>query len=373
MTFDDGIMRKSLLAACATVTLAFGFATEAALADDVLDQAKAAVTVATGPQTQWLGPTSGPAAPANKHIVFISCGGFNEICVTVGKAVTEAAGRIGWKVTTIDGKGSASGWLSAWNQALALNPDGVISFTSADAVQGPIQQANAKGIPVVGVLSAAKPGPDPSLGLFTNVSQDPAAIGKAEAQYAIAKENGAARVVILYDKLYAIARIKAEAMKAEIEKCANCKLLDFVSTPAAQIQQNAGQLVSSWVTKYGSEPIWIVTVGDVFADFLVSPLRSGGIDPSKVKIIGADGMTAAYGRIRAGDYQVATIPQPITELGYQAVDEMVRALQKQPASGYAPNVYIVEGSNVNRYGGDKNQFIPDNDFAQEYEKIWTKK
>ena len=32
MTFDDGIMRKSLLAACATVTLAFGFATEAALA-----------------------------------------------------------------------------------------------------------------------------------------------------------------------------------------------------------------------------------------------------------------------------------------------------------------------------------------------------
>ena len=165
-------------------------------------------------------------------------------------------------------------------------------------------------------------------------------------------------MVILYDKLYAIARNKAEAMKAEIEKCANCKLLDFVSTPAAQIQQNAGQLVSSWVTKYGPEPIWIVTVGDVFADFLVSPLRSGGIDPSKVKIIGADGMTAAYGRIRAGDYQVATIPQPITQLGYQAVDEMVRALQKQPASGYAPNVYIVEGSNVNLYGGDKTSSSP---------------
>ena len=125
-------------------------------------------------------------------------------------------------------------------EALALNPDGVISFTSADAVQGPIQQANAKGIPVVGVLSAAKPGPDPSLGLFTNVSQDPAEIGKAEAQYAIAKENGAARVVILYDKLYAIARNKAEAMKAEIVKCANCKLLDFVSTPAAQISAERG-------------------------------------------------------------------------------------------------------------------------------------
>ena len=344
-----------------------------ALADATLDDAKAAVTAATGPQTKWQGPTSGPAAPAGKRIVYISCGGFNEICVTTGKAVTEAASKVGWKVTTIDGKGSASGWLSAWNQALALNPDGIIAFTSADAVQAPIQQAKERGIPVVGILSAAKPGPDPELGLFTNVSQDPAAIGTAEAQYAIAKENGAARVVILYDKLYAIARIKADAMKAEIEKCADCKLLDFVSTPAAQIQQNAGQLVSSWVTKYGPEPFWIVTVGDVFADFLASPLRSGGVDASKVKIIGADGMSAAYGRIRSGDYQVATIPQPITQLGYQAVDEMVRALEKQPASGYAPDVYIVEGGNVNQYGGDKNQFVPDNNFAQEYEKIWTKK
>ena len=372
MTIDHGI-KASLIAAGAIWGMAA--VPGAALADSALSDAKAAVAAATGPQTKWQGPTSGPAAPADKHIVYISCGGFNEICVTVGKAVTEAAGKIGWKVTTIDGKGSASGWLSAWNQALALNPDGVIAFTSADAVQAPIQQANAKGIPVVGVLSAAKPGPDASLGLFTNVSQDPASIGKAEAQYAIAKEDGKARVVILYDKLYAIARNKAEAMKAEIEKCADCKLLDFVSTPAAQIQQNAGQLVSSWVTKYGSgsDPIWIVTVGDVFADFLASPLRSGGIDPSKVKIIGADGMSAAYGRIRDGGYQLATIPQPITQLGYQAVDEMIRALQKQPASGYAPDVYIVEKSNVNQYGGDKNQFVPDNNFAQEYEKIWTKK
>src|SRR5580700_5351602 len=160
MTFGDSIVRKSLLVVCATATLAFGLAAQAALADDVLDEAKAAVATATGPQTQWLGPTSGPGAPADKHIVYISCGGFNEICVTVGKAVTEAAGKVGWRVTTIDGKGSASGWLSAWNQALALNPDGVIAFTSADAVQAPIQTAKEKGIPVVGVLSAATPGPN---------------------------------------------------------------------------------------------------------------------------------------------------------------------------------------------------------------------
>jgi ribose transport system substrate-binding protein len=342
-------------------------------ADPALADAETAMKVATGPQTRWTGPASGPKAPAGKHVVFISCGAFNQICVSVGKSVAVAADKIGWKITSIDGKGSASGWLSAWNQALALKPDGIIAFTSADAVQAPIQQAKSMGIPVVGVLSASKPGPDPSEGLFTNVSQDPASIGTAEAQYAIAKSNGTARAVIVYDALYAIARYKAEAMKAEIGKCAGCKVLEYVNTPAAQIQQNAGQLISSWVTKYGAEPIWILTVGDVFADFMVSPLRAGGIAPDMVLIVAADGFPSAYSRIRKDDYQVATAPQPQSELGYQAVDEMVRALAQAPASGYAPDVYIVDKSNVHLYGGDQDQFVPDNDFANRYLSIWTAK
>ena len=131
--------------------------------------------------------------------------------------MAEAGNKIGWKVTIIDGKGNASGWLSAWNQALALKPDGIISFVSADAVQAPIQEAKTMGIPVVGVLAASTPGPQPELGLFTNVSQDPASIGTAEAQYAIAKSNGTVRAVIVYDTLYAIARYKAEAMKKNSE------------------------------------------------------------------------------------------------------------------------------------------------------------
>ena len=107
MKSGDSIMRKRLLVVCAAATLTFGQAVRAAPGDDVVNEAKAAVATATGPQTQWLGPTSGPAAPADKHIVFISCGGFNEICVSVGKAVTEAAGKVGWKVTTIDEIGRA--------------------------------------------------------------------------------------------------------------------------------------------------------------------------------------------------------------------------------------------------------------------------
>lgn len=371
MTGWRRLSRAALAGACIGAFL--GVSCAARAADTGLADAQGAMKQLTGPQTQWTGPTSGPQAAPGKHVVFISCGAFNQICVSVGKSVTEAGGKVGWKITTIDGKGSASGWLSAWNQALALKPDGIIGFTSADAVQAPIQEAKQMGIPVVGVLSAPRPGPDPSEGLFTNVSQDPASIGKAEAQYAIAKSNGTARAVIVYDALYAIARYKAEAMKDEIAKCSGCKVLEYVNTPAAQIEQNAGQLISRWVTRYGAEPIWILTVGDVFADFFTSPLRAGGVDPSKVMIVAADGFPSAYARIRKGDYQVATAPQPQSELGYQAVDEMNRALAKQPASGFAPPVYIVDKSDIDLYGGKNDEFTPDNDFASRYLSIWSAK
>jgi ribose transport system substrate-binding protein len=67
-------------------------------------------------------PDNRPESPPGKNIVFVSCGAFNQICLSVGKSVAEASNKIGWKVTIIDGRGHASGWLSAWNQALALKP-----------------------------------------------------------------------------------------------------------------------------------------------------------------------------------------------------------------------------------------------------------
>ena len=36
-------------------------------------------------------------------------------------------------------------------------------------------------------------------------------------------------------------------------------------------------------------------------DFAVPVLRSGGVDPSQAKLIGADGNRSAYDRIRKGD------------------------------------------------------------------------
>ena len=71
-------------------------------------------------------------------------------------------------------------------------------------------------------------------------------------------------------------------------------------------------------------------------------LRAGGIDPSQVKLVGADGNRSAYDRIRKGDqYQTVTVSEPFELQAYQAIDELNRAFHGQPPSGFIQPPYLV--------------------------------
>jgi ribose transport system substrate-binding protein len=55
---------------------------------------------------------------------------------------------------------------------------------------------------------------------------------------------------------------------------------------------------------------------------------------------------------------------------YQAVDEINRALQGQPPSGFVQAPYLVTPDNVDAEGGDQNAFIPTNDYKARYLELW---
>ncbi len=67
--------------------------------------------------------------------------------------------KLGWTLTVIDGKGSPSTWVSGFNQAIALKPNGIAIFADAKSLQDPIRTAVGKGITVVGLHAASLPGP----------------------------------------------------------------------------------------------------------------------------------------------------------------------------------------------------------------------
>lgn len=348
----------------------FAFSTSAIVqADEVLEDAKSAIGIYAGPQTGWLGPDSSPKPEPGKKIVYLSNDENNNASHAWGEAIAEAAGRIGWEVTIIDGKATPTGWINGLNQAIALKADGIVTSADAASLREPMESAKAAGIPVVGIHSAALPGPDESLGLFTNIQQDPREIGKAQADWVIADSDGTARVVVTSHNEFAIAEAKSRATEARLSECGGCEVLEYVNSPISEVAQRQPQLVASWVQRYGT-PLYVTAVADYTLDFQVPALRNAGVDPDDVKLVGADGQESAYARIRNGDFQVVTVSEPVDMQGYQAVDEINRAIAGEGPSGFVQAPYLVTSKNVDEEGGDTNEFVPSNDYRNRYLSLW---
>jgi ribose transport system substrate-binding protein len=364
--------RGFLVMTAALAAIVGGASAYADSADPFVKAAKDATQKRTATQTEWLGPTDGPKATPGKHIVYLSSDQTNALSAQYGKFLQDAASKIGWEVTVIDGKATAANWITAFNQALLLKPDGIAMTLQSPSITGPLEAAAAAGVPVVGMHSTSLPGPSEKFHLFNNLSSDPAEIGRALVDWAIADSDGKAAMIFIGDNIYPISVVKTDAMVEEIKKCSTCTLISNENIPAANVSAQMAGIMTSWVLKY-PKPFYALAVGDFWFDFATPALRTGNVAPSDVRLGGADGTPQAYQRVRQGDYQIVTVPEPIEMQSWQAIDELNRAINKQPPSKLVQPVFVVTKDNIAAEGGDKNTFTPSNNFKDHYLKIWLGK
>lgn len=357
------------VAAVAAVAVTGAGASVTTSQDAIVAKAKAFVKLHSEPQTKWIGPTSGPKAKPGKTVVYLSGDQSFSAFVDWGNGIKNAAAHIGWKAVVLDGKSSPSVELASMRTAISLNPIGIITSADVSALQGPIKQAKAKGIPTIGIHGTANPGPAPQVNLLTNISSDPHEIGATEAYYAIADSNGKGRVLTNIDNVYAVARYKQDAMVKTIKSCSTCKLLAVQNIPIAAQSSRTPTTFTSDVAKYG-KGWYSLSCCDSYYDFAVAALKGGGVAPNAVHLIGADGTKAAYERIRNGQYQVATVPEPADLFGWEAIDALVRSEAKLPPSSFVQPTYIVTKANIGAEGGKGDKFTPSNNYKQHYCKYW---
>lgn len=346
----------------------------------VVKQAIAYTEAHTIPATKWYGPSSGPKLKPHQKIVYIPTDATNELSYTWGEDILAIAKKIGWSATMIDGKGTQSGWDAAMTEALALKPNAIIYSANAPSLVTFNKEAKASGIAIIGLHATAYAGAAPQYDVYDNVTTQPNAIGETEAEYAIAASCGTAKAIIEYDSTYAVATVKAFAIRAAIERCTTCKLLAFVNSPLAELSTLQPGLCSSWVSKYGTG-WWALTIYDGVWDYCVPSLKAAGVSPSAVHLIGSDGTSSAYNRMRTGAYQVATVPEPAQMQAYIAIDEANRAiLGLKPDYGSGPGEWVQpaylafdqagNGSNLSIAGGAKDQYYPENGYAQRFLSQW---
>lgn len=355
------------------LALALAWPLHLAHADALVDEAKAAVAKASARADKWDGPTTGPKAAPGKSIVFVAGDMRNGGILGVAQGVQEAARVIGWTYRGIDGQGSVSGQASALSQAIALKPDAIILGGSDAVEQRAGLEAGAKqGIVIVAWHGGPKPGPMRDTPVFANVVTDSMQVARIAAMKAIADSDGHAGVVIFADSTYAMAISKGRAMEAVIKTCAGCEVLAFEDTPLADVSTRIPQLTTTLLQRNGAKWTYSLAINDLYYDFMPPSLSAAGLqgDGAPHNISAGDGSESAFQRIRAHDYQIATVPEPLAMQGWQAVDEVNRAIAHESWSGYVPDVHLVTAQNIAFDGGSKNVFDPDNNYRAEYKKIW---
>jgi ribose transport system substrate-binding protein len=344
-------------------------------ADDTVQAAKDYINKVTAPVTTWNGPTTGPKAVGHKLIVYVSTDQRNGGARGVGVGIEEAAKVIGWDVRAIDGQGSVDARAEGIAQAIALKADGLV-LDAIDAAEqaAAIEQAEKAGIKVVGWHSGPEPGPMSKYGLFTNITTDPLQVAKAAADYAVADSDGKAGAIIFTDSAYAIAIAKSNEMAAVIKACKTCTVLSVQDTPLADAANRMPQLTTSLLQRYGAKWTYALSVNDLTFDFMAPSLQSAGIagDGPPHAISAGDGSEPAFQRIRSGEYQAATVAEPLRLHGWQEVDELNRAFAGAKPSDYVAPPHLFIKANVDKDGGPDNIFDPQNGYRDIYRKIWGK-
>lgn len=345
-------------------------ATGASGCADVVAAAQKALATASKTDAPWDGPTTGPKAATGKTLVYVAQSMTNPGVAGVAKGLQEAAAAIGWNVKVIDGLGTPAGIQSAFSQALTTKPDGiVIGGFDPKTTAAQVAEANAAKIPLAAWQALSTPGPSTDPQLFTNITTKVEDVAKISADYVIAKSNGNAGVVIFTDSSIPFAEGKSQMIKKELQTCSGVKVLDYDNVPLSDVSARMPQEVSSLLSKFNDSWTYSVAINDVYYENAAAALRAGGVNAggSPFNVGAGDGDSSALQRIKAGEYQTATVPSPLKSEGWQIVDELNRAFNNQPASGYVPQIHVSTKENTTA----TDAWDPTG-YQDAYRKIWGK-
>lgn len=343
-----------------------------------LDFAVKKVEQAVKSNQTWDGPKEGPKLIGEKKVIFVASDLRNGGVYGVAKGMSEAISNLDWQLRFIDSRGSGTRQGAGLREAISFRPDAII-LGGIDAVshKDMLLQARDLGIVVVGWHATELAGSNEELGLYTNITTNPVEVAEVAALLAIANTKGEAKVIVFSDPNYKIASLKAGVMVDTIKQCAACRVLELKHLPLDEIAEKMPSTVNYLWDSYGEEITHILTINDLYIDYAIPSLESRMEENKAIpfNISAGDGSKAAYKRINQKNFQLATVPEPLYLQGWQIIDELNRAFNNHPPSGYSTPVHLVTPNNVDELMNQKDIGIydPPNGYRETYLKIWEGK
>jgi ribose transport system substrate-binding protein len=333
--------------------------------DPALKQAQDSATAASAPITAFPGPNTGPTpVPKGKKMFVITCSSQGIGCVKLSDGIAEAAKQLGWTTTVIDGKGNPQVWNGAIRTAITSKADAIALVAVPPALVGDgLKRAKAAGIPVI---SGFNPPSTQASGVYAFVTPDHTAQGKAMADWIISDSGGKAKVVLVREDAFPEIKERQDGLAAELSKCSGCSIVATPQSELASLSNRFPGVITSTLQAH-PEAKYIVTPYDAASIFAGQAIRTAG-KTGQVKITGFEGDPSAIAALKKGD-QAATVADPTHFMGWQVVNETVRALAHQKPTNILNKWRLFTKDNIGEVKGDV--YETEYDYRSKFKSLWT--
>lgn len=322
----DGRTRMNLTAVCFLALTAWA-GVRGALAAPPTARAPAAL------------PMHVPRVLPGRSVLYVAVDFRNGGAMGVFRGLEDAARRVGWKLSLVDGQGSPQAIRAALTQALSHPPDAVVlgGFDAAPYAEV-LARLRRRHVVLVGWHAGARAGA--VAGLSCNVTTPPKEVARLAAEEVM--RDAAARrrtvgAVIFTDDSFSIARAKTAVMQRALEHCApglRCRVLAVENVPIARAATLLPRRVAELAARLGKAWTYCLAINDVYFDNMEFPLLVAG-RPDIAGVAAGDGSFKAISRIRSGrSVQIATVAEPLQAQGYQLLDDIQRELDSRPCGAF---------------------------------------
>jgi ribose transport system substrate-binding protein len=299
--------------------------------------------------------------------------GENPDAAAIGVAMQQAAGKLGWKVVSIDAGQTPESVVAAMNIAVENHPSAVVGAGfPASTYPNQLKTLKADHIPYVttGTTDCQTTCDYAATGVMADVASpvDYVTRGQYEANWIAGNSNGKADVVTFDFSTYAVLDTLAKSFNSSLKTvCAGCRN-DNVDITVASIGTTLPAQVVSYLQAHPSVNYVFMTNG-VLTTGLQNALNSAGL-ANKVKIVDQAGGTANLENIASGGSEKVDLPESNPVLAWTTLDAVARSATNTPINeeqyDRLPTSFVTK-ANV---GNPKTPYVGVTNYQQQFLKLW---
>jgi ribose transport system substrate-binding protein len=291
------------------------------------------------------------------------------------RGVKEAAAAVGWSTVEFDGQGTNQGRLAAFRTVLTQKFDGIVLVAMDQRVVGDaMRDAHERGIPVVSTMAGNEPGSNPDQ-VFAEAGMDDLLEGRKVGSWIVADAAAAGTKVnalLFLNPVNRTVQLRDAGVQAVLKECTDCKVAAAETYTSAEVAQTVPQRTQALLQRHPDVNYIMIDIG-AYAVYVVQGVKQLGPQFEKrVRLISFDCVPDEVARVAARDVQWACVGAASEASGWAAIDELNRALNRQPRSGNRVPVQLITQENHAGVTTPGVGYTGAFDYKAEWRKFWGK-